>query len=267
MKLAFIGGGAMAEAIVRGVLSASLAKPEEIVVGEVVEQRCRYLTDQYRVYATPNNIKAVGKGNLVILAVKPQNLPEVASEIRGSLGQHQTVLSIIAGARMSTLVDSLNHASVIRVMPNTPAQIGAGMSLWLCSSSVAADTAGQAQSILKTLGDEIRVYDEQYIDIATALSASGPAYVFMFIEALIDAGVYLGLPRPMARRLTLQTVLGSVRLAQETGKHPAELKDLVTSPGGTTAEALLALEEGQFRSTVINAVVAAYEKSLALSEG
>ena len=266
MKLAFIGGGAMAEAIIKGVLSASLAKPEEIRVGEIVEQRCRYLTEQYRIHTTPSNIKSVDEGNLVILAVKPQNLPEVAAEVKGALAPQQTVLSIIAGARMSTLVDSLGHPSVIRVMPNTPAQIGAGMSLWLCSSSVDDDTASMAQAILKTLGDEIRVHDERYMDMATALSASGPAYVFMFIEALIDAGVYLGLPRPMARRLTLQTVLGSTRLAQESGKHPAELRDMVTSPGGTTVEALLALEEGEFRSTVINAVVAAYEKSLALGE-
>ena len=267
MKLAFIGGGAMAEAIIKGVLSASLAKPEEIAVGELVEERCRYLTDQYGIYATPSNTKAINKGNLAILAVKPQNLAEVASELKGVLSPHQTVVSIIAGARMSTLVDSLDHASVIRVMPNTPAQVGAGMSLWLCSSSVDSDTATMAQSILRTLGDEVQVYDEQYLDMATALSASGPAYVFMFIEALIDAGVYLGLPRPLARRLTLQTVLGSTRLVQESGKHPAELKDLVTSPGGTTVEALLALEEGEFRSTVINAVVAAYEKSLVLGDG
>ena len=267
MKLAFIGGGAMAEAMIRGVLSASLAGPEDISVGEIVESRCRYLTDQYRVYATPNNTKAVSKGDLVVLSVKPQNLQEVAPDIKDALADHQTVLSIIAGARMSTLIESLGHSSVIRVMPNTPAQIGAGMTLWLCSPSVDEDTASQAQSILKTLGDELRVEDEQYIDMATALSASGPAYVFMFIESLIDAGVYLGLPRPMASRLTLQTVLGSAQLAQQSEKHPAELRNMVTSPGGTTAEALLALEEGGFRSTVINAVVAAYEKSLALGEG
>lgn len=266
MKLAFIGGGAMAEAIIRGALSASLVSPEEIRVGEVVEQRRRYLTEQYQVHTTPSNVKSVDEGNLVILAVKPQNLEEVSRDLRGALAPHQTVLSIMAGVRMSTLVEALDHASIVRVMPNTPAQIGVGMSLWLCSSSVDNDTASMAQAILKTLGDEIRVHDERYVDMATALSASGPAYVFTFIEALIDAGVYLGLPRPMARRLTLQTVLGSTRLAQESGKHPAELRDSVTSPGGTTVEALLALEEGAFRSTVMNAVVAAYEKSLALSE-
>ena len=267
MNLAFIGGGTMAEAIINGVLSASLATPEEVSVGEAMEERCRYLTDRYKIYASPNNIKIVGKGDLVILAVKPQNLSEVASELKGSLESQQTVVSIIAGARMSTLRESLGHSSVIRVMPNTPAQIGQGMSLWLCAPSVDTDAAAATQSVLKTLGDELRVNSEEYIDMATALSASGPAYVFTFMEALIDAGVYLGLPRPMARRLTLQTVLGSAQLAQQSDKHPAELRDMVTSPGGTTAEALLALEEGNFRSTVMNAVVAAYEKSLDLGEG
>ena len=266
MKLGFIGGGAMAEAIIKGILSTSLTKPEDIAVGEPLEDRCNYLTKEYQICATPNNTKAVRKGNLAILAVKPHDLPAVASELKGILSPHQTVLSIVAGASISTLVNYLGHEKVIRVMPNTPAQIGAGMSLWLCSSSVDSAIANEAQSILRTLGDEIRVHNEQYVDMATALSASGPAYVFMFIEALIDAGVYLGLPRPLARRLTLQTVLGSTQLVQESGKHPAILKDLVSSPGGTTVEALLSLEEGDFRATIINAVVSAYEKSLAMSE-
>lgn len=266
MKLTFIGGGAMAEAIIKGVLSSSLATPNEILVGDIAEQRRNHLTESYGVLGTSSNVKAVKESELVILSVKPQNLLEVASEIRNVLTSQQTVLSIIAGAKMPTLLNCLGHPSVIRVMPNAPAQIGAGMSLWLCSVSVEEEEAGKAQAILKTLGDEIRVYDERYLDMATALSGSGPAYVFMFIEALTDAGVYLGMPRPMALQLTLQTVLGSTRLVQESGKHPAELRDMVTSPGGTTVEALLALEEGEFRSTVINAVLAAYEKSLSLGE-
>ena len=266
MKLTFIGGGAMAEAIIKGVLSSSLAKPAEIYVGEIAEERRKYLTESYGILGSESNVEAVRESELVILAIKPQNLVEVASEVKGMLTSRQTVLSIIAGTRLSKLVDCLGHHSVIRVMPNTPAQIGAGMSLWFCSASVGDEMAAKAQTILKTLGDEIRVHDESYLDMGTALSASGPAYVFMFIEALIDAGVYLGMPRPMAVRLTLQTVLGSARLAQESGKHPAELRDMVASPGGTTVEGLLALEEGEFRSTVINAVLAAYEKSLVLGE-
>ena len=252
----------MAEAIINGVISGGLAKPEDISVGEILEDRCRYLTNKYRIYATPNNSTVINKGDFVILCIKPQNLKDIGSVLASSLSSNQTVISIMAGVRMSTLMASLNHSRLIRVMPNTPAQIGAGMTLWQCSPNVDSDVADQTQSILKTMGDEIRVEEEQYIDMATALSASGPAYVFTFIESLIDAGVYIGLSREMASRLTLQTVLGSARLVLESTSHPAELRNRVTSPGGTTSEALLALEEGSFRSTIMNAVVAAYEKSM-----
>ena len=266
MNLSFIGGGAMAEAMIRGVLSQSLAKPEDVYVGEISEERCRYLCDTYRIYASPENSVAATRGELVTLAVKPQNFQDVAPELRNLLSPNQTVLSIIAGLSMSTLTGELDHSAAIRVMPNTPAQIGEGMTLWLCAPSVSEDTASQAEAILATLGDQIHVDRESYIDMATALSASGPAYVFLFIESLIDAGVHLGMPRPMASRLALQTVLGSARLVQETGTHPAELKNMVTSPGGTTAAALMALEEESFRATVMKAVVAAYRRSIELSE-
>ncbi len=266
MNLSFIGGGAMAEAMIRGVLSQSLAKPENIYVGEISEERCRYLCDTYRIYASRENSVAATRGELVTLAVKPQNFQDVAPELRTLLSPNQTVLSIIAGLPMTTLTGELDHAATIRVMPNTPAQIGAGMTLWLCDPSVSEDAATQAEAILSTLGDQMRVDRESYIDMATALSASGPAYVFLFIESLIDAGVHLGMPRPMASRLALQTVLGSARLARETGSHPAELKNMVTSPGGTTAAALMALEEESFRATVMKAVVAAYRRSIEFSE-
>ena len=176
----------------------------------------------------------------------------------------QTIISVIAGTRIPTLIELLSHKHVIRVMPNTPAQIGKGMILWMCSKEVESEVIRKTRSILKTLGVEIQVYNEHYMDMATALSASGPAYVFTFIEALIDAGVFIGLPRPMAKALTLQTLIGSTQLAMESEKHTAELRDMVASPGGTTVEALLSLEEGKFRSTVMNAVIAAYEKSISL---
>ena len=146
-------------------------------------------------------------------------------------------------------------------MPNTPSQIGAGMSVWTASSGVPGSAVQATRRILEPLGEELYVEDEKFIDMATALSASGPAYVFLFIEALIDAGVYLGMPRDMASQLALQTVAGSTQLVRESGRHPAELKDMVTSPGGTTAEALLTLEQGAFKGVVIEAVAAAYEKS------
>ena len=204
--------------------------------------------------------------DLVVLAIKPQDLPHVSQGLRGQLFPAQTAVSIIAGAKMSTLADSLGHAPVIRVMPNTPAQIGQGMSLWTASNEVAAPAREMTQSILATVGQEIYVADEKYLDMATALSASGPAYVFMIIEALIDAGVYVGLPRDMSRALALQMVYGSTRLVMETGKHPGELKDMVVSPGGTTAEGLQALEQAGVPGALVAAVNAAYLKSVRLGQ-
>ena len=167
---------------------------------------------------------------------------------------------------MSSISQGLNHESIIRVMPNTPAQIGCGMTLWTCSPEVGDDRRELTRSILATIGEEIYVDDEKYLDMATALSASGPAYVFLFIEALIDAGVYVGLPRDMARTLVLQTVLGSARLVSETGRHPAALKDMVVSPGGTTAEGLQALEKAGLPGAIVEAVNAAYRKSIRLGQ-
>ena len=205
--------------------------------------------------------------DLVILSVKPQDLPAVFGQLEGALAPEQAALSIVAGAKMSTLAQGLGHEAIIRVMPNTPAQIGCGMTLWACSDSVGEDKRDLARSMLATVGQEIYVADEKYLDMATALSASGPAYVFLFVEALIDAGVYVGLPRDMARTLALQTVYGSVRLVMETGQHPGQLKDMVVSPGGTTAEGLQALERAGVPAALVDAVNAAYLKSVKLGQG
>ena len=264
MKISFVGGGVMAEALIGGVLEARLAEPQDVAVGEPVDARRDYLKDKYGLRAHSKNSAALDGADITVLAVKPQNLPEVLSDLRGDLAEDNAVLSIVAGAKMATLVDGLDHASVVRVMPNTPAQIGAGMSVWTAAPEVPEEKVAATRDILRTLGKEVYVPDEKLIDMATALSASGPAYVFLFIETLIDAGVYLGMGRDLARTLVLQTVLGSTKLVQESGRHPADLKDMVTSPGGTTVEALLALEEGGFRASIMSAVIAAYEKSKAL---
>ena len=256
----------MAEAMVTGILRQGIARPEEVCMGEPVEVRRRQLKERHGIATTSDNREASRHGELVVLAIKPQNLSEVLSEIQGTLRKEQAVLSIIAGARMETIASGLRHEGVVRIMPNTPAQIGAGMSLWLAAPVVGQEFREATRSILRSLGEEMEVSEEKYMDMATALSASGPAYVFLFLESLIDAGVYMGMSRDMARKLALQTVAGSARLAQESGKPPAELREMVTSPGGTTAEALRVLEEGQFRATVINAVVAACEKSKRLGE-
>ena len=257
----------MAEALLEGVLSAELANPKEISVGEPLPQRRQYLSQKYGILASQDNSETIPGAELVILAIKPQDLPAVCQRLGGQLQAEQAALSIVAGAKMSTLREGLGHPAVIRVMPNTPAQIGEGMSLWTCSPAVEPAQRELARSILDTVGKQIYVDDEKYLDMATALSASGPAYVFLFIEALIDAGVYVGLPRDMARTLALQTVYGSTKLAMDTGKHPAELKDLVVSPGGTTAEALQVLERKGVPAAIVEAVKAAYEKSIRLGQG
>jgi pyrroline-5-carboxylate reductase len=214
-----------------------------------------------------SNAKAVEKADLVILSVKPQDLPVVFGQLKPALNSSQAALSIVAGAKMDTLSEGLEHPSIIRVMPNTPAQIACGMTMWTCSDSVNDELRNLTKSVLETVGQEIYVDDEKYLDMATALSASGPAYVFLFIEALIDAGVYVGLPRDTARTLALQTIYGSTKLVMETGLHPAQLKDMVVSPGGTTAEGLQELEKRGVPGIIVDAVDAAYKKSVRLGQG
>ena len=266
MKLSFIGGGKMAESIVHGVLAGKLADPGDISIGEPLAERRAFLASEFGVSSVSDNLEAASGADLVVLAVKPQDLGGVLGELKGSLGLQQAALSIVAGARMSTLSDGLDHGSVVRVMPNTPAQVGSGMTLWTCSPGVADAQREMTRAVLSSVGEEIYVSDEKYMDMATALSASGPAYVFLFIEALIDAGVYVGMPRDMARTLALQTVYGSTKLVMETGRHPAELKDMVVSPAGTTAEALRVLEERGVPAAIVAAVDAAFRKSVQLGQ-
>ena len=264
MRVGFVGGGVMAEAIIRGMLAREVVGPGSVLVAEPVEARRQHLQQRYHVGVTADNREAAAFGELVLLAVKPQTFPEVARDLHGHLQPSQTVLSILAGTTIGSLTGGLGHRAVVRVMPNTPAQIGWGMSVWTATPQVPAAHREAARAIVRGLGEEVEVAEEKYIDMATALSASGPAYVFLFLAALMDAGVYLGMPREMARALVLQTVLGSAQLVKETGQHPAQLRDMVTSPAGTTIEALLTLEREGFHGTVMEAVAAAYEKALRL---
>jgi pyrroline-5-carboxylate reductase len=244
MQTSFIGGGVMAEAIFSRALAGHVLTSSEVCVADPVAERRDYLSKIYSVAVTDNNLEAVTNAELVVLSVKPQQFPSVATEL--------TVPSITAG---------LKHGSVIRVMPNTPSQIGQGMSVWMATSAVPEATLSTAKALLSVLGQEWYVADEHYLDMATALSGSGPAYVFAFIESLVEAGVYMGMGREMATALVIQTVQGSAQLAKETGESPALLRERVTSPGGTTAEALRALESRGFRSIILEAVVAAHQKA------
>jgi len=260
MKIAFIGGGAMGAAIIKCLLTKRMATPQDIAVSDISLVRRELLKREYGISTLADNRKTVTNTDLIILAVKPQNLTQVMEDIKG-LALEQLVLSIVAGATLSTLCHGLKHSSVIRAMPNMPAQIGEGMTIWTATTDTKQKQKKLAQSILETLGKEVYVDDEKYLNMATALSASGPAYVFLFIEALIDAGVHIGLPRDLSQELAMQTILGSTLTVEKTGKHPADLRNMVTSPGGTTTEALLQLEKGKFRSLIIESVAAAYKKA------
>ncbi len=261
MKIAFIGGGNMGEAMLSAVLDKGLSTPEAISVSDTAEARRQHLEQKYGVAVMSSNRQAIDKGDVVVLAIKPQHLVGVMVELNGQLKPVQLVLSIIAGARIDTLRLGLNHRCVVRAMPNTPAQIGEGISVWTATAEVTEPQKEWASSILGAMGKEIYVDDEKYIDMATAVSGSGPAYFFLFMESLVDAAVHIGLPRDMAQELVLETMLGSGHFVQKSGKPLAELRRMVTSPGGTTAEALLQLERGGFSELVKQAVRAAYDKA------
>jgi len=253
----------MGEAIIKGVLTKGIAKPENIVVSDAIQERREFLNKQHGVKIVADNHEAVEDADIVVIAVKPQDLPKVLDGLKGLLTK-QLVLSIVAGATLDTLRGGLAHDYIVRTMPNMPAQVGEGMTVWTATSEVSEQQKKIARSILTALGDELYVSNEKYIDMATAVSGSGPSYVFLVIEALTDAGVHIGLPRDMAEKMVIQTVLGSAHSVKVSGKHPAELKNKVTSPGGTTAEGLLQLEAGGLRSLLLRAVIAAYEKSKSL---
>ena len=266
MKISFIGGGNMGEAMLSAVLDKGLSTPDSILVSDVSEVCCQRLKQKYGVEAVCDNRRAVESGDVILLAVKPQNLAAVMAELEGHLKPSQLVLSIIAGAKLDTLCSGLDHSCIVRAMPNTPAQIGEGISVWTATAEVTARQKKWAGAVLGSMGAEIYVDDEGYLDMATAVSGSGPAYVFLFMESLVDAAVDIGLPREMAQEIVLRTLLGSGYFAQKSRKSLAELRRMVTSPGGTTAEALLQLEKGKFSDLILRAVVAAYDKAKKLGK-
>jgi len=261
MKITFIGGGNMGEAMLSAVLGKGLSTPKNITVSDIVDARLKHLEQKYSVAVTGSNRQAAEMGEVVVLAIKPQNLAEAMAELAGYLKPSQLVLSIVAGARIDTLSQGLKHGCIVRAMPNTPAQIGEGMSVWTATAEVTEQQKGWASAILGAMGREIYADDEGYIDMATAVSGSGPAYFFLVMESLVDAAVEIGLRRDMAQEMVLQTMLGAGHLVQKSGKEPAELRRMVTSPGGTTAEALHILEKGGFSHLLIEAVRAAYNKA------
>lgn len=261
--IAFVGPGAMAEAMIAGLIREGLAEPGHLLVSGPRAQRVEQLREKFGVRPFTDNAEAASQADVVVLSVKPQRLTGVMKGLK-AIRPDALVLSIIAGATLRKLSTGLKHHAVVRSMPNTPAQIGEGITVWTASEAVSEEQKKIASAILSALGEEVFVEDEYYLDMATALSGTGPAYVFMFMEALIDAGVHMGFPRRIAEQLVVQTVRGSTSYYLQAGRHPAALRNQVTSPGGTSAEALYYLEKAGFRTAISRAIWAAYQRSLEL---
>lgn len=266
-KIAIVGPGAMAEAIIVGLLQQEITTPDHILASGPRLERVEELRDRYSILPFTDNRQAAELADAVILSIKPQRLQKVLHGLAGAIPPHALVLSIIAGATIQTISEGLKHPSIVRSMPNTPAQIGEGITVWTAAGAVSEEQRELTCQILGALGQQVFVEEESYLDMATALSGSGPAYVFLFMEALIDAGVHMGFPRRIAEQLVQQTILGSVSYYQKHKVHPAQLRNQVTSPGGTTAQALYYLEKAGFRTAISRAIWAAYERSLELGKG
>lgn len=264
VRLAFIGAGAMGEALIDGLLAAGRVAPDQVTAADARAERLEELRGRFGIRVAADNAAAARGAGVVVLAVKPQVLPAVLAELRGSTCGEALVLSIVAGAASATIAAGVGHGRVVRTMPNTPARIGEGMTVWTAAPEVSSARRAQARAIVGAFGRELYVEDERFLDMATAVSGSGPAYAFLFIEAFIDAAVQLGWPRPQARELVLQTLRGSVLFAERSGGHPAELRGQVTSPGGTTAAGVYQLEKGALRTAVSRAVRDAWRRSVAL---
>jgi pyrroline-5-carboxylate reductase len=265
--VALIGPGAMAEAIIAGMLRQKITTPDHILASGPRQERVDELNERYGIRPFTDNREAASQADAVILSIKPQRLQKVLRGLEGAIPEHALVLSIIAGATIQVISDGLKHPAVARSMPNTPAQIGEGITVWTAASAVTPVQRELGSQILGALGQQVYMEEESYLDMATALSGTGPAYVFLFMEALIDAGVHMGFPRRIAEQLVTQTILGSVSYYQKNKIHVAQLRNQVTSPGGTTAQAMYYLEKAGFRTALSRAIWAAYERSLELGKG
>ncbi|CAN5168681.1 pyrroline-5-carboxylate reductase [soil metagenome] len=269
-KLAFIGCGVMAESIIAGLLRMELVAPAQIVGSHPRRERRAELEKKYKIQTFEHNADAVKSvrdvESIVVFCVKPQRIKGVLAELKNVILPEQLIISIIAGATIELISETLDNQLVVRAMPNTPSQIGQGMTAWTCTDEVDENHQAQVKEMLTALGKEIFVETENMIDMATSLSATGPTYIFTFMEAMTDAGVHLGFSRHVSQELVQQTILGSVLFAIESGKHPAELRNMVTSPGGTSAAAIYQMEKGSLRTVLSKAIYAAYQRAVELGK-
>lgn len=263
-RIGFLGGGQMGGGIIRGLIDRGVVAPDDITVAEIVPSRREELRSRHGVRVTHEHHPAVSEVDAVVVAVKPQDFASLAESIRSTFVPETLVISIMAGVRVEQITSALPTQRAVRVMPNLGATVGESFSVWYATPAVTEEGRELVRALLQSVGLEREVSGEGYLDMATAVAGSGPGYVTLLIEAMIDGAVQIGLPRDLATEMVMQTVLGTVRWAQSEGAHPAELRARVVSPGGTTAEGVLALERGGARAAVMNAVIAGYEKSKAL---
>lgn len=262
LQIAFIGGGTMGEMIISRLLSTKIVQePALIVVSDPLSTRCLHLEREYGVRTTTSNIEAVQGASIVVMAVKPQVLTSVMAMLKDKIPPEALVISIVGGVAIAPLCQGLNHPAIVRTMPNIAVQVGHGTTVWSASSDVTEEQRSQTQVILQALGKEFATQNEHYLDMATALSSAGTGFIFLYIEAMIDAGVQMGLTRTQAQELTLHTIAGSVELMFQTDEHPAVLRNKVTSPGGVTAAGLYELEKGGLRTVISNAVLTALSRT------
>jgi pyrroline-5-carboxylate reductase len=261
VKLGLIGCGFMGEAVLRAALEKNVVLAADVRIAEASAERRAVVERTLGIAPTSDPGDVAADADLIIFAVKPQEFEAAAGSVRGRTHLRQTAVSIMAGVHIDTIARATGHNAIVRVMPNTPAAIGEGMSVWMATPEVTEAGREQVRALLVALGQELMVTDEKYIDMATALSSSGPGFVYLLIEAFIDAGVQIGFRRDVAELLSLQTFLGSARYAAATGKHSAQLRNEVTSPAGTTAAGLLVLEQAAVRAAIVEAVEAAYARA------
>jgi pyrroline-5-carboxylate reductase len=259
--IATVGSGVMAEAMIAGLIRGEQVAPDRIIASHPRRDRRDELVNSYAIRTVEDNASAVEQADVVVLAVKPQMLARVGREIRPAMADGKLVISIIAGATSKALSNVLGHRQIVRSMPNTPAQLGRGMTVWYATPEVTEHQREQAKILLGSLGFQLEVDDEKLVAMATAVSGTGPTYVFLVMEALIDAAVHLGFPRHMAHDLVIETLEGSTLFAKSSGMHPAQLRNMVTSPGGTSAAALHELESGRLRTVLSEAVWAAFRRT------
>jgi pyrroline-5-carboxylate reductase len=264
--IATVGSGVMAEAMIAGLLRGALVAPERVIASHPRPERREVLERAYGIRTVADNIEAVRDADVILLGIKPQMLNKVGREIGPHLRRGQLVLSVLAGATTAALTGILDHDQVVRSMPNTPARLGKGVTVWYATPETTETQRAQAGALLSALGLQLEVDDEKMVAMATAVSGTGPTYVFLVMEALIDAAVHLGFPRHVAHDLVIETLEGSTLFAKQSGMHPAELRNMVTSPGGTSAAALHELESGRLRTVLSEAVWAAFRRTLELGD-